>query len=83
MEHVGSSREVIGPFWKSTVIAGLLAGEVYVVETLDTQKIVGCAVWFGPGHTMYGRYGARVSMPTIIAQCNVFMLSAKKSRRWS
>ncbi|KAJ7667266.1 hypothetical protein B0H17DRAFT_950489, partial [Mycena rosella] len=37
----------------STVVAGLLGGEVYVAETLDTGKIVGCAVWFGPGHTMY------------------------------
>ncbi|KAF8237728.1 hypothetical protein L208DRAFT_1375528 [Tricholoma matsutake] len=54
MEQVGSSRELIGPFWKSTVIAGLLAGEVYVAETPDTQKIVGCTVWFGPNHIMYG-----------------------------
>ncbi|KAJ7161213.1 hypothetical protein C8R46DRAFT_1106739, partial [Mycena filopes] len=43
----------IGPFWKSTVVAGLLGGEVYVAETVDTKKIIGCAVWFGPGHTMY------------------------------
>ncbi|KAJ7493618.1 hypothetical protein FB451DRAFT_446349 [Mycena latifolia] len=43
----------IGPFWKTTVVAGLLDGEVYVAETLDTHKIIGCAVWFGPGHTMY------------------------------
>ncbi|KAF7376940.1 N-acetyltransferase domain-containing protein [Mycena sanguinolenta] len=42
----------VGPFWKSTVIAGLLGGEVYVAETVDGE-IVGCAVWFGPGHTMY------------------------------
>ncbi|KAJ7661933.1 hypothetical protein DFH06DRAFT_1325259 [Mycena polygramma] len=43
----------IGPFWKTTVVAGLLGGEVYVAETADTGKIIGCAVWFGPGHTMY------------------------------
>ncbi|KAJ6554280.1 hypothetical protein B0H19DRAFT_948696, partial [Mycena capillaripes] len=35
------------------LIAGLLGGEVYVAETADTGKIIGCAVWFGPGHTMY------------------------------
>ncbi|KAJ7614303.1 hypothetical protein DFH06DRAFT_1484389 [Mycena polygramma] len=43
----------IGPFWVSTVVAGLLGGEVYIAETADTNEIVGCAVWFGPGHTMY------------------------------
>ncbi|KAF8130902.1 hypothetical protein K438DRAFT_1435510, partial [Mycena galopus ATCC 62051] len=47
----------IGPFWLSTVVAGLLGGEVWVAETKETadspSKIVGCAVWFGPGHTMY------------------------------
>jgi hypothetical protein len=44
----------IGPFWVSTVVAGLLGGEVWVAETEDTEKkIIGCAVWFGPGHTMY------------------------------
>ncbi|KAJ7143978.1 hypothetical protein C8R44DRAFT_759203 [Mycena epipterygia] len=44
----------IGPLWISTVVAGLLGGEVYVAETDDVQKtIVGCAVWFGPGHSMY------------------------------
>ncbi|KAJ6484016.1 hypothetical protein C8R45DRAFT_999954 [Mycena sanguinolenta] len=43
----------VGPFWKSTVIAGLLGGQVYVAETTGDKKIIGCAVWFGPGHTMY------------------------------
>jgi len=44
----------IGPFWTSTIVAGLLGGEVYVAETVEApHKIVGCAVWFGPGHTMY------------------------------
>jgi ribosomal protein S18 acetylase RimI-like enzyme len=44
----------IGPFWVSTVVAGLWGGEVWVAETDDTEKkIIGCAVWFGPGHTMY------------------------------
>jgi hypothetical protein len=44
----------IGPFWVSTVVAGLLGGEVWVAETDDTEKkVIGCAVWFGPGHTMY------------------------------
>ncbi|KAJ7161206.1 hypothetical protein C8R46DRAFT_1106717 [Mycena filopes] len=43
----------IGPFCKSAVVAGLLGGEVYVAETVDTKKIIACAVWFGPGHTMF------------------------------
>ncbi|KAJ7703883.1 hypothetical protein B0H17DRAFT_1326670 [Mycena rosella] len=44
----------IGPFWLTTVVAGLLGGEVYVAETNDTErKIIGCAVWFGPGHSLY------------------------------
>ncbi|KAJ7852154.1 hypothetical protein B0H13DRAFT_1904767 [Mycena leptocephala] len=43
----------IGPFWVSTVVAGLWGGEVWVTEADDTEKkIIGCAVWFGPGHTM-------------------------------
>jgi hypothetical protein len=54
MKEVGSAKEMIGPFHTSTVIAGLLAGEVYVAETLDTQEVVGCAVWFGPDHSLFG-----------------------------
>ncbi|KAJ6543326.1 hypothetical protein B0H10DRAFT_2135342 [Mycena sp. CBHHK59/15] len=43
-----------GPLCKSTVVAGLLGGEVYVVETADAErKVVGCAVWFGPGREAY------------------------------
>ncbi|KAJ7769566.1 hypothetical protein DFH07DRAFT_683793, partial [Mycena maculata] len=40
----------------STVVAGLLGGEVYVAETVEPDnrsKIIGCAVWFGPGHSLY------------------------------
>ncbi|KAJ6609541.1 hypothetical protein B0H10DRAFT_2438495 [Mycena sp. CBHHK59/15] len=44
----------ITALWISTVVAGLLGGEVYVAETNDADKnIIGCAVWFGPGHTLY------------------------------
>ncbi|KAJ7272926.1 hypothetical protein C8J57DRAFT_1715252 [Mycena rebaudengoi] len=44
----------IGPFWKSSAVAGLLGGEVYVAETNEApHKIIGCTVWFGPGHAMY------------------------------
>ncbi|KAJ7893039.1 hypothetical protein B0H13DRAFT_1719531, partial [Mycena leptocephala] len=50
----GTETSHIGPFWVSTIVAGLIGGEVYVAETDDAQrKIVGCAVWFGPGHSMY------------------------------
>ncbi|KAF9463582.1 hypothetical protein BDZ94DRAFT_1308694 [Collybia nuda] len=51
---MGGSQELSGPFWKSTVVAGLLGGEVYIAETFTApKKIVGCAVWFGPGRAMY------------------------------
>ena len=61
MQKVGSAKELIGPFWKATVLAALLTGEVYVAETLDTQKVVGCAVWFGPDHTMFATYVTSVT----------------------
>lgn len=48
-------KSFVGPFWLTTVLCGLLGGEVYVAETSDEKRIVGCAVWFGPGHTMYDR----------------------------
>ncbi|KAJ7459399.1 hypothetical protein B0H11DRAFT_2242481 [Mycena galericulata] len=39
---------------QSTAISGLLDGEVYVAETPDAApKIIGCAVWFKPGHGLY------------------------------
>ncbi|KAJ7718946.1 hypothetical protein B0H16DRAFT_1796405, partial [Mycena metata] len=39
---------------RSTAVSGLLGGEVYVAETTDpVPKIVGCAVWFGPGRALY------------------------------
>ncbi|KAJ7123612.1 hypothetical protein C8R44DRAFT_670203 [Mycena epipterygia] len=42
------------PLCRSTAIAGLLGGEVYVAETMDTPaKIVGCALWFRPGRALY------------------------------
>ncbi|KAJ6460039.1 hypothetical protein C8R47DRAFT_1243106 [Mycena vitilis] len=45
--------KLVTALWKSTVVAGLLApGEVWVAETND-RKIIGCAVWFGPNHTLY------------------------------
>ncbi|KAJ7250207.1 hypothetical protein C8J57DRAFT_1239199 [Mycena rebaudengoi] len=36
----------------SLVTAGLMGSEVYVAETTDVaSKIIGCAVWYGPGRT--------------------------------
>ncbi|KAF8145424.1 hypothetical protein K438DRAFT_1498424, partial [Mycena galopus ATCC 62051] len=49
----------LGSVNRSTVVAGLLGGEVYVAQTVDPGKIVGCAVWFGPGRGpayIYDRY---------------------------
>ncbi|KAJ7242299.1 hypothetical protein C8J57DRAFT_1244168 [Mycena rebaudengoi] len=41
---------VLGLKCGSTVVGGLVGGEVYVAETTDAVvKIVGCAVWYGPG----------------------------------
>ncbi|KAF8215388.1 hypothetical protein K438DRAFT_1955368 [Mycena galopus ATCC 62051] len=44
---------LIGSFNMATMIAALLGGEVYVAETVHTGKIIGCAVWFGPGRTSF------------------------------
>ncbi|KAJ7264199.1 hypothetical protein C8J57DRAFT_1332048 [Mycena rebaudengoi] len=50
----GTDTGYVGPFCITTVVCGLLGGEVYVAETNDAaRKIVGCAVWFGPGRSMY------------------------------
>lgn len=86
MEQVGSSKELIGPFWKSIIIAGLLAGEVYVAETLDSHKVCGCAAWYAPGCSLFDRYFA-----SVVLDINVYltMLLAKKNngcrycRLWS
>ncbi|CAK5274491.1 unnamed protein product [Mycena citricolor] len=45
----------VGPFYEASVIAALVGGgEVYIAETDETEReIVGCAVWFGPGHSIY------------------------------
>ncbi|KAF7336909.1 N-acetyltransferase domain-containing protein [Mycena venus] len=43
----------IGPLHMTMVVAGLLGGEVYVAETVETSKIVGCAVWFEPGRALF------------------------------
>jgi hypothetical protein len=49
-----SDTRHIGPFCITTVVAGLIGGEVYVAETdNDEKKIIGCAVWFGPGYSIY------------------------------
>lgn len=37
------------------VVAGSLAGEVYVAKTTGTDRIIGAAVWFGPGREMFDR----------------------------
>jgi hypothetical protein len=47
-----NDQEFIGDFWYSTVIAGFLGGEVYVVRNKD-DAVVGAAVWFPPGREMY------------------------------
>jgi hypothetical protein len=56
MERVDASKELIGTFYKSLIISGLLSSEVYVAEILDTEQGVGCAIWFGSGHTTYDRH---------------------------
>ncbi|KAJ7493617.1 hypothetical protein FB451DRAFT_446348, partial [Mycena latifolia] len=45
---------LVRPLCRSTAISGLLGGEVYVAETADeAARMVGCAVWFGPGRMLY------------------------------
>lgn len=43
------------PLNRSQVVAGSLAGEIYVAEDTATKSIVGVAIWFGPGRDMYDR----------------------------
>ena len=54
--------EFFGDFHRSTVVAGLLGGEVYVAENAS-QDIVGVAVWFGPGREMFDR---SVNLPFLV-----------------
>ncbi|KAH6873671.1 acyl-CoA N-acyltransferase [Coprinopsis sp. MPI-PUGE-AT-0042] len=42
-----------GQMHAATVVAGSLGGEVYLAETKDNKKIIGVAVWFGPGREMF------------------------------
>ncbi|KAJ7437268.1 hypothetical protein B0H11DRAFT_2255613 [Mycena galericulata] len=55
---------------QSTAISGLLDGEVYVAETPDAApKIIGCAVWFKPGHGLYetlSKGGSKETFPGAI-----------------
>ncbi|KAJ6543328.1 hypothetical protein B0H10DRAFT_2389749 [Mycena sp. CBHHK59/15] len=67
----GTDSSHVGPFWKSTVVAGLLGGEVYVAETTDPQKkIVGCAVWFGPGHNLFSEEQQKFALGPLMAAFN-------------
>ncbi|KIJ48408.1 hypothetical protein M422DRAFT_247748 [Sphaerobolus stellatus SS14] len=45
-------KEFYGDFVISTIIAGLLAGEVYLAED-QNENVLGAAVWFPPGREMY------------------------------
>ncbi|KAJ6451306.1 hypothetical protein C8R45DRAFT_1223881 [Mycena sanguinolenta] len=39
---------------RTCVFAALVGGDVFIAETTDTAaKIVGCAVWYGPGREVY------------------------------
>ncbi|KAK7464364.1 hypothetical protein VKT23_006531 [Stygiomarasmius scandens] len=49
---IDADRTLLKPFIRSVVIAGLLAGEVYVAESQDKQ-IIGTSVWFPPGREMF------------------------------
>ncbi|KAJ6529039.1 hypothetical protein DFH09DRAFT_156361 [Mycena vulgaris] len=55
--HPPNSSEInplARPMCTSTPLSGLMGGEVFVAETTDkSPKIVGCAIWFGPGRQLY------------------------------
>ncbi|THU96874.1 hypothetical protein K435DRAFT_778336 [Dendrothele bispora CBS 962.96] len=61
--HVCSDADktLLRPFIRSVIIAGLLGGEVYVVEPektnsgtdSDNDRVIGAAVWFPPGREMF------------------------------
>ena len=39
---------------RSQIVAGSLAGEIYVAED-EKNTVIGGAVWFGPGRELYDR----------------------------
>ena len=53
----GRQASLLYPFYRASIVAGVLKGEVYVVvDTGNSNKIVGVIVWFGPGTDLYHTY---------------------------
>jgi hypothetical protein len=51
----GHDPDLLLPFKKYEMIAGSIAGEIYVAENAATGTIIGAAIWFGPGREMFDR----------------------------
>jgi len=47
------SEKLEEPLNRAHVVAGSLAGEIYVAEDTATKNIIGVCIWFGPGRDLY------------------------------
>ncbi|KAJ7746594.1 hypothetical protein B0H16DRAFT_1421514 [Mycena metata] len=50
---VGGDESLKDPIFRAMIRAGELAGEVYFATDDDTQQVVGVAVWFPPGTSLF------------------------------
>jgi len=50
---VGGDESLKDPIFRAILRAGELAGEVYLATDNSSNKVVGVAVWFPPGRTLF------------------------------
>ncbi|KAJ7914870.1 hypothetical protein B0H13DRAFT_2001438 [Mycena leptocephala] len=50
---VGGDESLKDPIFRAMIRAGELAGEVYFATDNDSHKVVGIAVWFPPGKSLF------------------------------
>ncbi|KAF8207231.1 acyl-CoA N-acyltransferase [Mycena galopus ATCC 62051] len=50
---VGGDEHLKALIWRAMIRAGLLAGEVYFAIDNSSHKVVGVAVWFPPGNSLF------------------------------
>ncbi|KAJ7039530.1 hypothetical protein C8F04DRAFT_1085594 [Mycena alexandri] len=56
---VGGDESLKDPIFRAMIRAGELAGEVYFATDDNTQQVVGVAVWFPPGKSLFESEGQR------------------------
>ncbi len=51
---VGDDKNLMDPLFRSMIRAADLAGTIdFAYDVSDSDKIVGMAVWFGPGKSLF------------------------------